>query len=1244
MECQYAEAESSGEDCIRPGIFQDKMEKRLREDEYLDYFVNTANEFIGARVEPERRFEEELCREFEFQDEDFLISGYLSLENLFLRFPEFGERIYMFISREVERRNEAILNNLRGFFFHTNYEGYRKGVLHHSEKEKNVKYHVLRFVDFFAKRGSPALVRIQQEYYASLTLAINWRSHLKSKIPRGVSELELQPYIFDPEQKGGGEERGETEDIILKSMVSGHLGRQRKEWLRDLLYDGLSSVVYKRIISHSLLLTGREVVPLLIEIMEECPRAEIQGEIGNILAMIGEEEAIPALQRLGRTQNVSAIKQRNRVVQPSEAIKEYPLVKELYREFGFGIGVSYDVHEAIMFKAVQVRKQFDLMEKEYGVKIIQAGDKAVLVLTQTGLLAYGFGGDLVDIYSGDVRKEMEIPLEKIGADIKYIRDLLEANKDMGQSIGAVRDDSVVVRKNMINMTLHHIPFSPMNLAGIRVLQDRLPDWKWRRIRKMKPHDKDYNPIDISLLTESQKKHTRKKRWRVTEFVRNKILSAYNKRNQDRLKREGEAFTWGKDSIALHLALTPANAEVFIRQAAERFEGLRVVWCRTKIEEIQNRFSVNISSLPLAIQVQFLAYLDFDPHSHIPYNLGPLEVLRSIEDDDQRLNFLISFLSLEQGGEKMGELIIELVKAEGAGLIFQAYADVALLVGQMSEQIQTKYQEVFPEASKSREEIEAQLLDRAREMLLRASEVMNSGTEEGKEGLEWLERKIRQEGEAIERGMEFVLELQERINEISQRDEAEESQEETAKLKALMEKMLRGEAPVLPEGFLGIVLSAYDEFVSPTESVGVLEGKLEELNAKQREAFGTLKKGKDYGARRKAIKNHYHKKREALGYELHRQKNPTPVQIPIGIGHDPKKERQVQQKSIGLLRVLFDSERRAQKDGGKRRIVVYDTPQVTNYLNFTRSMGDESPREYIERLVRERGGTVEAVSYAVAEAIGEQEKIYFERLIQGYDLKHVEVVSFCEIEQSPLFQELLEVVRTMINEDQGLQKALLKTVDDRFLKKAGIGIKGKEDSQNKEEIRAQLAEYAVKVITLHIWNRGDTVVHEAEKKNYQITQGLLGLRRGGGAKEENLNALLEILKKDDPEVDIEVLKQIRFPHLKSFQGVSLDDNEAPEEYKAHGAGEEVFLRANQVLLSGDKLSWLKFITDEHGKREEFVQEVVVPLLVGHYYYTHGPEGGREQLRKALGKVVGWSDVCDLVSGTIGETLGVAKAAG
>ncbi len=673
----------------------------------------------------------------------------------------------------------------------------------------------------------------------------------------------------------------------------------------------------------------------------------------------------------------------------------------------------------------------------------------------------------------------------------------------------------------------------------------------------------------------------------------------------------------RDKVCRDEEYTPDNQKVF-------FESLQRFWQIRKVESACEALQFNISVLPIFIQSTIMKLFEGDNKAE-----DLIQGVRGQEDQSKKANILLAIGAFKSVSPRVLTVFERLLRVSYSEEVFRVHAEIVLLGQVVSETVGKAFENKIGQG-----ELIDNVLRRANMIILVAFDFLNR--QESPEEVEDFIHQIREYERFVKKEYNYVLELKARIDEIG--GDLPSVQGEVDKLIELTCSILKGEAKELPEDSLRGLLSAYDEFASPAESVEVLERKLEELHEEQREAFRSLKKGKGYRERRRKLKDYYYNKRESLGYQLHRQKNPTPVQIPIGIGHDPRKERQVQRKSIGLLRVLFDSERSAEKDGVPRRIVVYDTPQVTNYLHFISSAsGEGTPREYIEHLAQERGGTVEAVSYAVARAIGEQEKVYFDRLIQSYGLKNIEVISFGEIEQDPVFQELVGGVRQMIKKEEGLQRALLNTVDPRFLMKSGFDIKGKKHPGNKEEVRTNLAEYAVKVIALHIWNRGDTVVHKAEKKNYQITLGILGMSRSWRKSDENLKLLVEILKKRFPEVTEKDLKQIRFPNLKSFQGVSLDDNEAPEEYKAHGAGEEVFLRANQVLLSGDKLSWLKFITDEHGKREEFVQEVVVPLLVGHYYFSHGPEGGREQLRKALGKVVGWSDVCDLVSGTIGEKL-------
>lgn len=120
-----------------------------------------------------------------------------------------------------------------------------------------------------------------------------------------------------------------------------------------------------------------------------------------------------------------------------------------------------------------------------------------------------------------------------------------------------------------------------------------------------------------------------------------------------------------------------------------------------------------------------------------------------------------------------------------------------------------------------------------------------------------------------------------------------------------------------------------------------------------------------------------------------------IQIPLGIGHNPDRERrdgkitkethytdtekntyEVATLNENLKQLIRDEAEKAKKDGRLRRIIIFDTPQaVSNYLHFTSTPNLLlCPHDYIQNQATHHGGSIEDEAHLVATRIGKIEKL------------------------------------------------------------------------------------------------------------------------------------------------------------------------------------------------------------------------------------------------------------------------------
>jgi plasmid stability protein len=235
-----------------------------------------------------------------------------------------------------------------------------------------------------------------------------------------------------------------------------------------------------------------------------------------------------------------------------------------------------------------------------------------------------------------------------------------------------------------------------------------------------------------------------------------------------------------------------------------------------------------------------------------------------------------------------------------------------------------------------------------------------------------------------------------------------------------------------------------------------------------------------------------------------------IQIPLGIGHNPDRERrdgkittethctdtntyEVATLNENLKQLIREEAEKAQKDGRLRKIIIFDTPQaVSNYLHFTSTPNLLlCPHEYIQNQATHHGRSIEDEAHLVATRIGKIEKLKIQAFIAKNKLQNLQVITFAEIETTSLYQALENKILELIAQDSRLSNQLLNSVGESHLHKAEIGTdRGEPNHPNKIYIREQLALYAIKAVTLYIFNLGDTMIHSGETKNVRLTKAIL----------------------------------------------------------------------------------------------------------------------------------------------------------
>ncbi len=148
-------------------------------------------------------------------------------------------------------------------------------------------------------------------------------------------------------------------------------------------------------------------------------------------------------------------------------------------------------------------------------------------------------------------------------------------------------------------------------------------------------------------------------------------------------------------------IQPTGIDKFVSKNEEQ-RKLKDFWDLNLLEVISEDLGFDFSKLPMRSQLQFLDYISTASRDEMQ---EVIDVVRSFEvrkrgkkvdrakerrgNEQKKLNFLISFLALEQGGKEMGDIILDLGQEPAAERIFQEYVSIIGLVQENAEYLRTR---------------------------------------------------------------------------------------------------------------------------------------------------------------------------------------------------------------------------------------------------------------------------------------------------------------------------------------------------------------------------------------------------------------------------------------------------------------------------------------------------------------------------------------------------------------------------
>jgi len=212
----------------------------------------------------------------------------------------------------------------------------------------------------------------------------------------------------------------------------------------------------------------------------------------------------------------------------------------------------------------------------------------------------------------------------------------------------------------------------------------------------------------------------------------------------------------------------------------------------------------------------------------------------------------------------------------------------------------------------------------------------------------------------------------------------------------------------------------------------------------------------------------------------------PIQYLVGIGSNPNSFVEINENLQAELRIAHDE---AVDDGRLRKVIIYDSPQKENYINFgPRTMGKSCTKRRASR----DGSSLEDAAKTIAAERGDRYTERIQTFLKENELSNIHVVQLSQLEAThPLYNMLRATIYRIILNDEFLKNQLINTLEAHHLHKGGIGIHPQmPNPKNEEEVRWKLAQYSLPAVVLQILNLGDTIIHPGEIKNSRLTRTIL----------------------------------------------------------------------------------------------------------------------------------------------------------
>lgn len=205
--------------------------------------------------------------------------------------------------------------------------------------------------------------------------------------------------------------------------------------------------------------------------------------------------------------------------------------------------------------------------------------------------------------------------------------------------------------------------------------------------------------------------------------------------------------------------------------------------------------------------------------------------------------------------------------------------------------------------------------------------------------------------------------------------------------------------------------------------------------------------------------------------------------PVGVSSDPPKAEEIHARPIDSLLYLFWLQNQRQKS----EFMVVDTIQETNYELLPEDKKPENPRE-------------------AAMENGRRDKRWYRAAINIFDLNNVQMVNYQELENSQKTRQALQLVEKLERESPAIARAIEKTIEE------SIGRKVQKGEELTPEEREALKKYGKAEIAFVLAKGGKKIGHEKEYR-FDIIARLMPIYQ---ALKEHVTGVQKIVRSKDRE--------------------------------------------------------------------------------------------------------------------------------